>query len=175
MAESFHLVPVDRSALASPAARLARLEGALPSLLSVLAEERDAVALQSTLACLLYETLSQTLWCGFYRRTAEAMLTVGPYQGTLGCLRIPFSRGVCGAAARSGRAQRVPDVHAVADHIACDSRSRSELVLPVFDHAGELRAVLDLDSPHLDAFSEEESRALEELLHKVFRHADVQW
>ncbi len=91
----------------------------------------------------------------------EDELVVGPYQGTLGCLRIAFSRGVCGAAARSGKTQLVADVHAVADHIACDSATNSEIVVPVFDEDGKLCAVLDIDSTQANAFDEDDKAGLE--------------
>ena len=104
-------------------------------------------------------------WVGFYlvdpQRRDE--LVVGPYQGTLGCLRIPFGRGVCGLAAQSRRTIRVDDVLAFPDHIACDAASRSELVVPVFDVRGTLRAVLDIDSRELAAFDDVDQAALEVL------------
>jgi GAF domain-containing protein len=130
---------------------------------AALAGETDAVAVQATLAALLYETLVQTSWCGFYRRVARTTLAVGPYQGPLGCLRIEFSRGVCGAAARTRRTQLVPDVEAFPGHIACDAKTRSELVVPVV-WAGEVQAVLDLDSHLPDAFTAEEAARIEVLL-----------
>lgn len=172
MSEGIDLPPVPRETLLPPAAREARLTEALPSIRAVIAGERDAVALQATLACLLWETLVQTNWCGFYRRVAPTTLAVGPYQGRMGCLRIDFARGVCGAAARTREVQRVPDVHAFPGHIACDSRSRSELVVPVVE-GGELRAVLDLDSPHVDAFSEGEAALLVALMREAFDRPDV--
>lgn len=161
-----------RETLLSAAEREARLREALPAIRATLEGETDAVALQATLACLLWEVMAQSNWCGFYRRIGPSTLAVGPYQGTLGCLRIEFARGVCGAAARTQRTQLVPDVHAFADHIACDSRSRSEVVVPVL-RRGELIAVLDIDSPHLDGFSPAEAQLLEELLREVFDRDDV--
>jgi GAF domain-containing protein len=112
----------------------------------------------------------QASWCGFYRRVGERMLAVGPYQGTMGCLRIDFSRGVCGACARTREVQLVADVSRVPEHIACDDRTRSELVVPVVVR-GELRAVLDLDSTHLDAFSRAEADLLFALVGDVFARA----
>ena len=168
MSEGIILPTIARETLLSGGERLSRLASALPQIMAVLEGETDAVALQSTLACLLWETLSQTNWCGFYRRVSEQELAVGPYRGTMGCLRITLARGVCGAAARTGQVQRVADVHAFSGHIACDDRSRSELVLPVFDSSGLVRAVLDLDSPWLDAFSEREAKALAALLRALF-------
>jgi GAF domain-containing protein len=174
MSEGIVLAPLARGTFLDAAARLARLEGALPQIRSAVEGETDAVALQATLACLLWETLVQTNWCGFYRRVEESVLAVGPYQGTMGCLRIDFDRGVCGACARTREVQLVPDVHAFPGHIACDDRTRSELVLPVVA-GGELRAVLDLDSPHLAAFSRSEADALVVLVREVFDRPDVRW
>ncbi|HET6331253.1 MAG TPA: GAF domain-containing protein [Holophagaceae bacterium] len=169
MSEGILLAKVARGTLLPEAGRLARLDEALPQIRAALEGERDEVALEATLACLLWEALPQTNWCGFYRRVGERMLAVGPYQGGMGCLRIAFERGVCGAAARTGQVQRVPDVQAFPGHIACDDATRSELVIPVLDGAGLLRGVLDLDSPQLDAFSEGEAARLEALIEKVFR------
>ena len=87
--------------------------------------EADEVALESTLACLLWHALPQANWCGFYRRIDDRLLAVGPYQGGMGCLRISFDKGVCGACARMEATQLVPDVHAFPGHIACDSASNS--------------------------------------------------
>jgi GAF domain-containing protein len=172
VSEGILLEPVARETLLPEAARVARLRAALPQIRAVVTGERDAVALYATLACLLWEALPQTNWCGFYRRVGERELAVGPYQGTMGCLRIDFARGVCGAAARTKTVQRVPDVHAFPGHISCDARSRSELVIPVV-HGGELRAVLDLDSPHLDAFSEAEGALLKAFVEETFGAPDL--
>ena len=172
MSSSLVLPHVPRETLLPAGERVTRLEAALPSIFAAVEGETDAVALQATLACMLWETLVQANWCGFYRRVGEAMLAVGPYQGTMGCLRIAFSRGVCGAAARTGKTQLVEDVHAFPDHIACDSRSRSEVVVPVVKK-GRLIAVLDIDSPSLAAFSPEEARLLEDLVARVFDRDEV--
>jgi GAF domain-containing protein len=175
MSDGILLPELPRGILIPVEERVARLEEALAQIRSVLEAEHEAVAVQSTLACLLWQTLAQTNWCGFYRRTGEGMLTVGPFQGGMGCLRIPFERGVCGACARTGQTQQVPDVHAFAGHIACDDATRSELVIPVRDAQGRLQAVLDLDSPHLDAFSTEEARRLEALLDGLFKDPRMVW
>jgi len=167
MSEGILLAKVARGTLLPEADRVARLREALPQIEAVVEDETDDVALQATLACLLWETLPQTNWCGFYRRVGDRMLAVGPYQGGMGCLRIPFERGVCGACARTGRTQLVPDVHAFPGHIACDEATRSELVIPVM--SGErLVAVLDLDCPHPDGFSATEAQILEALLARCF-------
>jgi GAF domain-containing protein len=121
---------------------------------------------------LLWETLVQTSWCGFYRRIDARTLAVGPYQGTMGCLRIDLARGVCGACARTGEVQLVPDVSLFPGHIACDDQTRSELVVPVRRAGkGDVLAVLDLDSPHVDAFSEGEAERLVELVGSAFHDA----
>lgn len=168
MSEGILLAKVARGTLLPEPERVARLQAALPQIEAALAGETDEVALQATLACLLWETLPQANWCGFYRRVGERLLAVGPYQGGMGCLRIPFEKGVCGACARTGLTQLVPDVHAFPGHIACDGATRSELVIPVTVD-GQLVAVLDLDCPQLDGFSETEARILEALLARCFR------
>lgn len=167
MSEGILLPEVARGTLLPEAERVARLDEATPQILAALAGETDDIARMATLACLLWETLPHANWCGFYRKTGEAMLTVGPYQGTMGCLRITFDRGVCGAAARTRETQLVPDVHLFPGHIACDARSRSEVVVPV-TRRGELLGVLDIDSPHVGAFSEAEAARLERLARYVF-------
>jgi GAF domain-containing protein len=161
-----------RETLLSSNERVARLAAAMPQIVAACTGETDAVALQATIACLLFQTLAQTNFCGFYRRVDARTLAVGPYQGSMGCLRIDFDRGVCGKCARTREVQLVPDVRKVADHIACDDRSLSELVLPVVAR-GELRAVLDLDSPFAEAFSDEESKMLGALVRDVFDRDDV--
>ena len=173
MSEGILLAKVARGTLLPEAERVARLDEALPQIRAAVEGERDEVALEATLACLLWEALPQTNWCGFYRRVGARALAVGPYQGGMGCLRIAFERGVCGAAARTGEVQRVPDVHAFPGHIACDDATRSELVIPCFDAQGELRGVLDLDSPHLDAFSAAEAARLEGLIKAVLGEAVI--
>ncbi|MFT3996297.1 MAG: GAF domain-containing protein [Asticcacaulis sp.] len=143
-------------------------------ILSVLDNEPDRVARMATVSCLGAQAFDTWFWTGFYVvdpvKKAQGIdeLVVGPYQGTLGCLRIAFSRGVCGAAAREGRTQVVEDVHAFPGHIACDSRSNSEIVVPVFDPAGELIAVFDVDSESYGAFDDTDRQALEDILNAVF-------
>jgi len=167
MSEGIVLSRVPRGTLLGDGARASRLAEATPQILAAVAGETDAVAVEATLACLLWETFVQASWCGFYRRTGEQLLTVGPYQGGMGCLRIPFARGVCGACARSATTQLIADVRAIPDHIACDDTTRSELVAPVVI-GGRLIAVLDLDSGHLGGFSESEARGVEGLLARAF-------
>ena len=128
----------------------------------------DPIAVMATMSCVLHQGFGH-LWTGFYRRVGDALLRVGPYQGTLGCLEIAFGRGVCGTAAAERRTVIVADVHAFAGHIACDSRSRSEIVVPVFDREGALLAVLDLDSEELGTFDEIDARALEAMVERFRR------
>ena len=107
-------------------------------------------------------------WTGFYRVTAPEMLKIGPYQGGHGCLVIPFSRGVCGAAARTRQVQLVPDVEAFPGHIACASSTRSELVIPVVGKGERLIGVLDIDSDRPDAFTQDDADRLQEILDDTF-------
>ncbi|WP_031551857.1 GAF domain-containing protein [Parvularcula oceani] len=139
-------------------------------LASVLEGEGDRIARMATVSCLLAQAFPDNIWTGFYMvdRAKEDELVVGPYQGTLGCLRIPFAKGVCGAAARTGETQVVEDVHAFEGHIACDSRSVSEIVVPVRDPDGTLFAVLDIDNPEAGTFGETDRAALERLVADVF-------
>lgn len=127
----------------------------------------DEIAMMATVSCLLHQGFGH-LWTGFYRVVAPELLRVGPYQGSLGCLEIRFGRGVCGTAAAERRTVVVPDVHAFPGHIACDARSRSEIVVPVMGKSGELLAVLDIDSDRLRAFDETDARGLESLV-SIFR------
>lgn len=131
------------------------------------AGESDEVALMATLACEIHHSDDRFDWTGFYRVTAPELLKIGPYQGGHGCLVIPFARGVCGAAARTGETQLVPDVEAFPGHIACASSTRSELVIPVFAKRGVI-GVLDIDSNRPDAFTQADADALEAILRDVF-------
>lgn len=131
---------------------------------SVVAGETSRTARYATTVSLLTSAFGERFfWCGFYEvdPRKERELVVGPYQGTLGCLRIPFAKGVCGACATRRETIVVPDVHAFPGHIACDSRSNSEIVVPVFDPAGALVAVLDVDSTSFAAFDDVDARGLE--------------
>jgi L-methionine (R)-S-oxide reductase len=133
--------------------------------------ETDTVALMATVACEIHHAHPLADWTGFYRVTGPEMLKIGPYQGGHGCLVIPFSRGVCGAAARTGLVQNVPDVDAFPGHIACASSTRSELVLPVWNGQGKLLGVLDLDSDTPAAFTKVDEDWLVPLLAEVFSDA----
>jgi GAF domain-containing protein len=142
--------------------------------------ETDFIAALATVVCELHRAFDHYHWTGFYRALPDAaafmgrMLVVGPYQGGHGCLRIPFDKGVCGAAARTGQTQLVPDVELFPGHIACSSSTRSEIVVPVFGREGELLAVFDVDSDHPDAFGEVDKVALEAICKNLgarFTHA----
>ncbi|WP_371061019.1 GAF domain-containing protein [Rhodosalinus sp. 5P4] len=130
--------------------------------------ETDPVALMATLACEIHHADARFDWTGFYRVTEPGLLKIGPYQGGHGCLTIPFDRGVCGAAARTGEVQIVDDVEAFPGHIACSSSTRSEIVLPVHDGAGRLIAVLDIDSDRPAAFGLDDAAGLGAILAETF-------
>lgn len=122
--------------------------------------EPDAIANMANVAALLWQFLPDLNWAGFYRTVGTDELVLGPFQGKAACIRIPFGRGVCGAAAASGATQLVADVHAFPGHIACDADSRSELVVPVV-RDGAVIAVIDLDSPSPARFDDEDARGVE--------------
>ena len=154
-----------RIAAADTATMYRDLASALEGLV---AGEPDAVANMANATALIWETLADLNWVGFYRNVDEE-LVLGPFQGRPACIRIPFGTGVCGAAAETRQVQRIDDVHAFPGHIACDSASNSELVVPII-RDGELIAVLDLDSPKQARFSEEDEAGivkLAEILAKV--------
>ena len=130
--------------------------------------ETDQVALMATVACEVHHSDDRFNWTGFYRVVGPELLKIGPYQGGHGCLVIPFARGVCGAAARTGQVQLVPDVDSFLGHIACASSTRSEIVLPVFAASGALIGVFDIDSDKPDAFTQADADALTDILHSVF-------
>lgn len=138
-------------AAADPATMYKDLASALQGLV---AGESDAIANMANAAALIWETLPDLNWAGFYRNVGGE-LVLGPFQGRPACIRIPFGTGVCGTAAATRKVQRVEDVNAFEGHIACDSASASELVVPIV-RDGELVAVLDLDSPRTGRFSEED-------------------
>ena len=152
---------------ADKAARYAEVEA---EILAVLDGEPNLTARMATVASMLADAFEDYFWTGFYLvdPTRIDELVVGPYQGTLGCLRIAFGRGVCGAAAQTRQTQIVEDVHAFPGHIACDGRSESEIVVPVFDAAGTLIAVFDVDATRKGAFDTVDAEALERLLRTVF-------
>ena len=129
---------------------------------ALLSDERDFIANAAQFSAFLFQQLSDLNWAGFYLARGEE-LVLGPFQGKVACVRIPFGRGVCGVAAATGQTQRVEDVHAFAGHIACDSASNSELVVPLFK-GGRLIGVLDLDSPLQARFSAADQAGVERLV-----------
>ncbi len=130
----------------------------------------DPVATMASCCAVLHEALPYASWTGFYRVVAPELLRIGPYQGPPGCLEIPFSQGVCGAAAAQDTTQVVDDVHDFPGHIACDARARSEIVVPIHDAGGRLTAVLDVDSHQPGAFDEADRDGLEQLASILSRH-----
>lgn len=142
-------------------------ETALKQIDAVLEGETQMTVKMVTINCLLKEHLPYYFWVGFYC-VHNGALMVGPYQGTLGCLHIPFGKGICGRAARELKTQLIEDVHADPEHLACDSRTMSEVVVPVLDAAGKLLAVFDVDSTDLASFDKTDVYYLEALLHKQF-------
>ncbi|MFD1190305.1 GAF domain-containing protein [Phenylobacterium conjunctum] len=156
--------------LTLPAEKAERYATLAEEIASVLAGEPNLTARMATVASMLANSFAHYFWTGFYvvDPAKGDELVVGPYQGTLGCLRIAFGRGVCGTAAATRTTQVVEDVHAFPGHIACDSRSASEIVVPVFGKAGELIAVLDVDSEAPAAFDATDKAWLERILAATF-------
>ena len=148
--------PIDTLDMSTPAAKRASYELLVAQVRSVLEGERDWLANLSQFAALAYQSVPELNWAGFYLAHGEE-LVVGPFQGKVACVRIPFARGVCGACARTREIQLVEDVHAFPGHIACDSASNSELVLPVVA-GGRLIGVFDLDSPRNARFDADDSQ-----------------
>ena len=140
---------------------------------AVLLGEPSRIARMATVASMLADAFAAFIWTGFYLVDPDkpGELVVGPYQGKLGCLRIPFGRGVCGRAAEQRKTQVIADVHAFEGHIACDSRSNSEIVVPVTDIRGDLIGVLDIDSADFGTFDGVDAQALERLISEIFAEA----
>ena len=139
-------------------------------LAELLAGDLDAVAAMATCVSVLHQGLPQASWTGFYRVVSPELLRIGPYQGPVACLEIPFERGVCGTAARERRTMVVEDVHAFPDHIACDPGARSEIVVPISSDDGELVAVLDIDSREPSAFDDIDRQELERVVEVLQPH-----
>ena len=132
---------------------------------ALIEHESDLIANMANLSALLFNQLDNLNWAGFYILRQDE-LVLGPFQGQVACVRIPVGKGVCGAAVATGKVQLVADVHQFAGHIACDSASNSEIVIPI-RHADEVIAVLDIDSPLLNRFDEEDQAGLEQIV-KIF-------
>lgn len=151
------------AASATDEARAQQYREVIAAIEAALEGETDWIAGMATVACELHHAFEAFHWTGFYRAVSDSLLVVGPYQGGHGCLRIDFSRGVCGAAARTRQTQHWDNVHDAPDHIACSSSTISEIVVPVVGPSGRLLAVLDVDSDLPAAFNEIDRRGLEEL------------
>jgi GAF domain-containing protein len=153
-----------------PAQKEQRYAAVAQEIAAVLSGEPNLTARMATVAGMLATSFEDYFWTGFYLVDPDKPdeLVVGPYQGSLGCLRIAFGRGVCGTAAATGRTQIVEDVNAIQNHIACDARSQSEIVVPVRDARGKLIAVLDVDSERLAAFDALDAEWLERILEQTF-------
>lgn len=147
--------------------RAAQYDDVFKRIDALLEGETDWIAAMATVACELHHTFDAYHWTGFYRAVSDDLLVIGPYQGGHGCLRIPFDRGVCGAAARTRQTQLVPDVHQFPGHIACSSSTLSEIVVPVLTPDGRLLAVLDVDSDFPAAFDENDQAYLERLCERL--------
>lgn len=130
-------------------------------------EEQGLIPVMANASALLFHSMEDINWAGFYIVKSDVLI-LGPFQGKVACVRIDKGRGVCGTAWALDQVQVVPDVHAFPDHIACDSASRSEIVLPIH-HDGKVIAVLDIDSPILSRFSEEDQKGLEDFVRALER------
>jgi GAF domain-containing protein len=163
MAEAFNSVEL-------PSGKAERYAALADEVASVLEGEPDRTARMAVVAGMLAQSFPHFFWTGFYRVDPErpGELVLGPYQGTLGCLRIPFGKGVCGAAAQRRETVVVEDVHAFPGHIACDSRSASEIVCPVFDAGGALIAILDVDAEIPASFDATDAEGLNRILAQTF-------
>lgn len=153
-----------------PAAKADRYAALAHEIAAVLAGEPNLTARLAVVAGMLAQAFEHYFWTGFYLvdPAKSDQLVIGPYQGTLGCLRIGFGRGVCGVAAAERRTVIVPDVEAFPGHIACDSRSRSEIVVPMFGPGGALLGVFDADSSERAAFDEIDAAGIERILAETF-------
>ena len=130
---------------------------------SILEGEEDWITAMATVTCELHNAFEHFHWTGFYRTTSPGILKIGPYQGGHGCLVIPFEKGICGAAARTGETQDVPNVHERPEHIACSSTTNSEIVVPIKKTTGGVVAVLDVDSDRMAAFSNADKQLVEQI------------
>jgi len=146
---------------ASPKEKIKVYDFVKERLASTLEDEMYLISKMATINCILKENFSYYSWIGFYL-VHNGELLVGPYQGTFGCVHIPFGKGVCGTAAKTGKTQVVPDVRKFPGHIACDWRSQSEIVVPVFDKGKKMIAVFDVDSTEKDSFDDIDKKYLEE-------------
>lgn len=157
----------------SDSERAQHYEEVISRIYALLENETDWISAMATVACELHNSFEYLHWTGFYRTVAPSLLKVGPYQGAHGCLQIPFSKGVCGLAARSQATQKVDNVNAIVDHIACSANTQSELVVPIIGSDGETKAVLDLDSDERAVFKDSDIAACEKLCKYLARHFNL--
>ncbi len=139
---------------------LAQLDGFIES-------EPYYIPLLSNASALIYDSLEGLNWAGFYLLLRDDELVLGPFQGKVACIKIPVGKGVCGTAVAENTTQRIADVHEFPGHIACDSASNSEIVVPIRDKDGKVRAVLDIDSTEFDRFDAEDQKNLELMCQKI--------
>ena len=149
-----------------------KYQQAISEINAILSGETNMILKMATINCILKTNFPDFFWVGFYC-VNEDKLIVGPYQGTLGCLHISFERGVCGRAARLQETQIVADVHADSQHIACDSRTNSEIVVPVFNPSGKLIAVFDVDSTEVASFDDVDKQYLEQIITQHFKESEL--
>lgn len=157
----------------TPTQKQEKYQQAVSEINAVLNGQTNMILKMSTINCILRTHLDYYFWVGFYC-VNDGGLIVGPYQGTLGCLHISFERGICGRAARLQETQIVEDVHADPQHIACDSRTNSEIVVPVFNPQGDLIAVFDVDSTEAASFDEVDKQYLEQIITQHFKLSALQ-
>lgn len=138
------------------------------NLSALLAGEYDLIATLANTSALLYERLNGVNWAGFYLSNGQE-LVLGPFQGKVACVRIPFGKGVCGTAFSENQVQRVEDVHAFPGHIACDAASNAEIVFPLVVN-GQNIGVLDIDSPNINQFDQEDEKGLQHLVNQLCQH-----
>jgi GAF domain-containing protein len=163
-------VTVKQIKLDKELSKIDRYDAVSKEILAVVDGELNLITRMATVSCLLHMAFDSFYWTGFYMVDPDRKdhLIVGPYQGTLGCLRIPFGKGVCGTAAASRKTQIIDDVNVFSGHIACDVNTNSEIVVPVYDGQGDVIAVLDIDATDLSAFDETDGEKLEALVKAVF-------
>lgn len=150
--------------MSTPAAKAESYRTLAAQLSALLEGERDCIANLAQFSALVFQSLPSLNWAGFYLTGASGdELVLGPFQGKVACVRIPYGRGVCGTAAATREVQVVPDVHAFPGHIACDSASNSEIVVPLI-HNGHVLGVLDLDSPSLARFDDIDAQGLQKMV-----------
>ena len=146
-------------------------ENLIPQIVSLLQMETDAVANMANVSAVLFNGLPDLNWAGFYVLRGEELI-LGPFQGKPACVRIKIGRGVCGTAAQTGQTQRVVDVHQFPGHIACDSASKSEIVVPILKDK-QVWGVLDIDSPVENRFDEEDRQYLEKVVREFEKHSSI--